>query len=117
MLDERDDVTPAEIFKIRNAPAGGGRSWVFWRLHSCPVSSCTGYRNSVPGLGHETGRRVTNDFELILCRQNCSEGRKRSRQHLRFRGPEGQRFSVYYCERPLGRLCEAPVFRSPINFY
>lgn len=73
-LDVRVDVDAGGDFKIRTATAGGGRSWVFRRLLSCPVNSCTGYRNSVPGLCQETGRKVINDFELILCRQNCSKG-------------------------------------------
>lgn len=56
-FDVRVDVDAGGDFKIRTATAGGGRSWLFPRLLSCPVNSCTGYRNSVPGLSHETGRR------------------------------------------------------------
>lgn len=75
---------------------------MFWRLLCYLARSCTVYRNSVPGSCQETGRKVTNDFGLILFQQYCSGGRTRWLQRLRIRGPERRRFIVRCWERPLG---------------
>ena len=69
---------------------------MFRQLRSSSVNSCTGYGNSVPGLCHETGRKVTNGFELILCRQNCSKGESDGANDLDLEAVRDS-FSVGYC--------------------
>lgn len=76
--DVRDDVGASGDFKfeLRRRVRGGVGCFGGCRPASQIVARIA---DSALGLYHETGRRVTNDFGLILCRQNCSEGRKRWR--------------------------------------
>lgn len=78
---------------------------MFWRLTFCLAGNSTVYSSSVPASYREAGRKVTNDFALILFRQHWARGRTPGRQKVRFTGPEERRFDVCCCNRSPGPIC------------